>query len=225
MNYQLEIIGKTGLQFFGKMSASISHEIKNTLAIINENAGLLKDFVSMAEQGVPLDHDRLKTLAGAVQKQIGRADGIVKNLNQFAHSVDETITRVDLNDILGLVVALSVRFAATRNVNLESRLSAEPVMLQTIPFFLMNLIWLCLEYIMDAAGSGTSVELVTEKAEDGACIRFIPLASLLSASTDIFPTEREKTLLGMLNADFSADTEFKEFILKLPEDIHLSMDE
>ena len=37
MEIQWDIIGGEGLQFFGKMSASISHEIKNVLAIINEN--------------------------------------------------------------------------------------------------------------------------------------------------------------------------------------------
>ena len=43
MNNQWDIIGGEGLQFFGKMSASISHEIKNVLAIINENTGLIED--------------------------------------------------------------------------------------------------------------------------------------------------------------------------------------
>ena len=32
-----------GLRFFGKVNASISHEIRNALAVINENAGLIKD--------------------------------------------------------------------------------------------------------------------------------------------------------------------------------------
>lgn len=36
---------------FAKISAAISHEIKNTLSIINENAGLLEDYAQMAEDG------------------------------------------------------------------------------------------------------------------------------------------------------------------------------
>ena len=43
MNIQDAQVGLGGIQFFGKMAASISHEIKNVLAIINENAGLLED--------------------------------------------------------------------------------------------------------------------------------------------------------------------------------------
>ena len=83
MDSDWDIIGKEGLQFFGKISASISHEIKNVLAIINENAGLLEDFTLMAEKGRPIDMERFKTVAGKIRGQVGRADGIVKNFNRF----------------------------------------------------------------------------------------------------------------------------------------------
>jgi hypothetical protein len=42
------------------MTASISHEIKNVMAIINESAGLLEDYSLMAEKGMPIDPERLK---------------------------------------------------------------------------------------------------------------------------------------------------------------------
>jgi C4-dicarboxylate-specific signal transduction histidine kinase len=220
MESKLDKISETGLQFFGKMSASISHEIKNVLAIINENAGLLQDFVLMADQGMPIDPQRLKTLAEAVLKQIGRADGIVINLNRFAHSVDKTYTTVDLNDMVELVVALSARFAAMGGVDLIPKLSEVPVKLKTIPFFLMNLLWLCLEFVMDAVGRGGSVELVTEKAVNGGCIRFNTSASSVAVPTDTFSTEREKTLLDLLKAEFSVDTGSKEVVLKISGDIN-----
>lgn len=57
----------SGIQFFGKMSASISHEIKNVLAVINENAGLLEDICFMADRGKPIDTPRLKKNSGRCQ--------------------------------------------------------------------------------------------------------------------------------------------------------------
>jgi C4-dicarboxylate-specific signal transduction histidine kinase len=221
MDNELEIIRRTGLQFYGKMSASISHEIKNTLAIINENAGLLEDFALMAEQGgAPIDPERLKTIAGAVLKQIGRADGIVKNLNQFAHSVDEIVNTFDLNEIVELVIRLSARFAAMRNVNLNTKLSDGPVMLKTIPFFLMNLLWLCLDFVMDAVGSGRTVELVTEKVENGGWVMFSSPGNHFEAPQEPFPTEREKILLSLLKAELAADTGASKIILKFSSDIN-----
>jgi hypothetical protein len=44
------------------MTASISHEIKNVMAIINESAGLLEDYSLMAEKGMPIDPDNASRL-------------------------------------------------------------------------------------------------------------------------------------------------------------------
>ncbi|MBW1796913.1 MAG: sensor histidine kinase, partial [Deltaproteobacteria bacterium] len=152
MNNKWDVIGEQGLQFFGKMSATISHEISNALAIINENAGLLQDFTLMADKGMPLDPERLNSLAGKVIQQIRRAEGIVKNMNRFAHSVDESSKSVNLSDVVEFVAALSGRFASMRGVTVEPKPAAVPVTITTNPFFLENLIWLCLDFAMDAAG-------------------------------------------------------------------------
>ena len=98
MSWNWEVISETGLQFFGKMSASISHEMKNVMAIINENAGLLEDLTVMAEKGMPIDPQRLRTQASRIMKQIRRGDDIIKGMNRFAHSVDEPWRQVELND-------------------------------------------------------------------------------------------------------------------------------
>ena len=172
MNGQLEIIAESGLQFFGKIAASISHEIKNVLAIINENAGLLEDFTLMAEQGMAIDPQRLKALSQTLMKQVKRADTIVKNMNRFAHSADASLQTIDLNDLIELLVALSNRTAAMRGITLNPKLNQNPVTIRTSPFLLMNLLWLCLDFAMDAAGGDKVVELVTEKADAGIQIRF-----------------------------------------------------
>jgi signal transduction histidine kinase len=64
-----------GIRFFGEISASISHEIKNVLAIINENAGLLQDMIMMNEKGLPLNPERLSKLAHSISGQVARATG------------------------------------------------------------------------------------------------------------------------------------------------------
>ncbi|MEJ2223013.1 MAG: sensor histidine kinase, partial [Desulfobacterales bacterium] len=122
MSTRLEIVAETGFQFFGKMTASISHEIKNVMAIINENAGLLEDLALLAERGAAIEPQRLINMSGTVMKQVGRADAILKNMNRLAHSIDESIKTIDLNNILELLVALSDRFASMRGVDLQPRL-------------------------------------------------------------------------------------------------------
>ena len=158
----LDTIGEAGLQFFGKITASVSHEIKNSLAIINENAGLLEDFTLMAGRGKPIDPARLSVMAETVKRQIKRADGIIRDMNRLAHSIDHVVTTVDLNETIELIIALTARFAAMRNIQVDVQLPQNPVKFQTAPFFLMNLIWLCLDLSMSVSGDGKRIEIVVE---------------------------------------------------------------
>jgi signal transduction histidine kinase len=214
MSAKLEIFTESGLQFFGKMTASISHEIKNVLAIINENAGLLEDLALLADRAAAIEPQRLKNMSQAVMKQVNRADTIVKNMNRLAHSVDESIKTIDLNDILELLVALSNRFASTRGVTVQPKLNEGPVKLRTSPFFLMNLLWLCLDFAMDAAGRHKIVELVTQKTEAGIQVFFKGLGGLVGAPLKPFPAEPEKGLCGLLGAELEINTGNKEIVVR-----------
>jgi C4-dicarboxylate-specific signal transduction histidine kinase len=219
MGAKLEIVAESGLKFFGKMTASISHEIKNVLAIINENAGLLEDLVLMADRGAAIDPQRLKNMSQTVKKQVSRADAIAKNMNRLAHSVDESINIIDLNDILELLAALSHRFASTRGVAVQPILNEGPVTLRTAPFFLMNLLWLCLDFTMDAAGEDKIVKLVTQKTEAGVQVFFKGLGGLAEASLKPFPAEHEKGLCDLLGAELEVSTGNQEVVVRIPESI------
>jgi len=211
-----DIIGKEGLQFFGKMSASISHEIKNVLAIINENAGLLEDFTLMAEKGRPVDMERFKTGAGKIRAQVGRADGIVKHLNRFAHSADDFSGEIDLNELIGFVVVLSNRFSAMVDVSFEHMEADRIVPLNTTPFILQNLLWLCLNFAMAVADGDKKIYLLVEKMESGARIRFSNLRGIQKIPGDRFPSKKEMALLNALGARISLNEGEGELILLLP---------
>jgi hypothetical protein len=216
MSRDWEVLGETGLQFFGKMSASISHEMKNVMAIINENAGLLEDLTVMAEKGIPIDPERLKTQASRIMKQIRRGDDIIKSMNRLAHSVDEPLRQADLNDSLALMCTLSGRFASMRGVTLEQKPTSTQVPIITNPFFLQNLIWLCLDFAMGCAGAGKTVFVKAEKTDGGAKIGFSKLQDLANCETGSFPGERETALLQALKADLVIHKELGEMHLAFP---------
>ena len=219
MGVKPNIIAETGLQFFGRISASISHEIKNVLAIVNENAGLLEDYSIMAEEGMPLDPARLKKMASTVMNQVSRADEITKNMNRLAHTIDDTIATVELNEIIELFMALTARFAAMRAVKVELRLPASPLKITTAPFYLMNLLWLCLEFSMSASGDEKRVELVVQETENDVRIRFRRLAGLSAALLETFPSDPEMNLLALLTAALTTEPEREEVVLRLSKNI------
>ena len=219
MSAKIEFVAETGFHFFGKMMASISHEIKNVLAIINENAGLLEDLALMADQGASIESQRLKNMSQVLSKQVSRADAIIKNMNRLAHSVDESIKTIDLNDLLELLVALSGRFASTRGVAVQPKLNEGPLRLKTSPFFLMNLLWLCLDFAMDAAGEDKMVELVTQNTDAGIQVFFKGLGGLAGAPLKPFPAEPEKGLCVLIGAELEVSPGKREMVVRIAEDI------
>ena len=217
MSKQWEIIGNEGFRFFGKMNASISHEIKNVLAIINEISGLLEDLTSAAQKGAAIEPERLKALAGKIQQQIRRADGIVRNMNTFAHTVDEAKRTVDVGEILAFMAILSGRLASMRGVEVQITVSEHPVTITTNPFLLENIIWLILDFALDLADGKKAVHLTPEAVEGGAIIRFTGLDAFPEGQVSRFPADGENALVQALGGKIALDQDAREIILRLPE--------
>lgn len=209
MHIQYDSIGQSGLQFFGRVSASISHELKNVLAIINENAGLLEDLTFAAQRGAAIDPEKLNKTAQNFLKQIHRADEILKNMNRFAHSVDQFSQQVDLHEVATLVANLAGRLAAMRKVSLEVASPQETIALTTNPFLLENLIWLCLDFAIAATNAGGALTIATEKTAAGICLHITGIDSLAEAFPDKLPAGHQEilTALGInLVSDTATDT-------------------
>jgi hypothetical protein len=212
MSDYMESIGACGLHCFGAISASISHELKNALAIINENAGLLEDLSLMAGKGMPLDPARLKNLAASIGKQIHRADGIIRNMNRFAHCVDETVSSIDLADALSLTVAVSSRLAAMKGISLNLIPPQQPLCITTRLFFFQNLLWLCLKEIVERPTGQKEITLTATPCSDGIAVVFSPVDAPMTDSQTI-------DLLGYLKARQTVDTPHQKLCIILPSDI------
>jgi signal transduction histidine kinase len=151
-----DAVEREDLRFFGKVSASISHEIKNVFAVIHAGAGLLEDLSLLAAKGRPLEPEKLQQGSGSILRQIQRGDEIVRNMNTFAHSVDEDVRNVDVSSVLELMVKISQRLAAARNVRLElGECRSCPV--RTDPYFLEHLLFGVIELAVAHASSGSVV--------------------------------------------------------------------
>jgi len=210
-----DVAGEAGLQFFGKMTASISHEIKNVLAVINENAGLLADFILLEEKGVPLNPEKLKKISKKVMEQVKRTDGIIQNMNRFAHSVDETVKTIDVIDTVELMIKLSARFSDMVGVSFTMGSHFNPVKFMATPFLLQNVIWFCLDNIMNLAKSGDTISIAVENNGCDVLIRFFGISGLDGITNCDFPSEREKILLKALSGKLQIDNGAGEIILCL----------
>ena len=168
-----EIIDQYGPAYFGRMGASISHDIKNCLAIMNENAGLMSDHLMMAQKGKPLDIDRFSAIVLRIEKQIGRADGIAKSLNTFSHSMDKPEQQVDLDEAVGLVLGLGARIIANKGVQVNHTRAADTLYVNGSFFFLLLLIWSILENVTESLASGAVLNIFSKEDEKSQiCLSF-----------------------------------------------------
>jgi C4-dicarboxylate-specific signal transduction histidine kinase len=216
MTDKTDLIGEAGLQFFGRMSASISHELKNALAIIKENSGLLSDYIHMAGKGMAVEPERFEKIALRIDAQTRRADAIIKNLNQFAHSVDVPSKSLDLNEILSLLAALHNRPAAMRQVALESRPAESAVVVTANPFLLLNILGLILYHALHAVPAGGTMPLAVGLAQSEAEIRFEGLRNFPDLPSANFPGTHENALLTALNAKAIMEPEACRIVVRMP---------
>jgi len=166
MNNSPDVIGKAGLVFFGKISASISHELKNVLSIINESAGLLEDLTLMAQKGAILDPGRLLSTAKRIQQQVGRSDMILQHMNNFSHSIDRPLLRLDLRDLLTCLLFVTRRITDMKGITVSYTPGDTPMFITTAPFFLMMLLWHLLEVLIGQMGDSKIVACTVTKTGD-----------------------------------------------------------
>jgi len=155
------------LAFFGVVIAAMTHELKNSLAIIRENAGLLDDLAEASRDGIPLDPARLEQLAVRIRDHVGRAVGVTQRMNELAHRTDNPCGSVDVSDLLSVTVALLGRAAYLRGVTLEHATLETPARIETDPFAVVALVGTWLGRAISGADEGGKVTLAASLGPEG----------------------------------------------------------
>lgn len=202
MNINWDIAGPAGLSFFGKITASMTHELNNALGIINENAGLMEDLMLLQEQGIEVDPVKWITIANRITVQVERADGIIRRLNVFAHSTDGYAVTVNIGSFLEQVTALSLRLLAEYAVIAEVGSATESVEITTSPFLFLHLIGRCLEFSGRNADQDKKIRLTYGRGENDTA--FVLFSGLSLTGREIFPGSVDNVLLKAVGATIQA---------------------
>jgi len=164
------LLREQALSFFGTITASLSHEINNSVAIITELSGLQEDLLLGAEQGRPIDNSKMLELSQRITNQVKKGREFIKRLNRFAHTVDNAIKDYDLREVLDQLAALAQRFAFLKGVNLEASLEKESVKIRGNPFGLQQAVFICIRLVIDASNKDETISVTFEKEEQEAII-------------------------------------------------------
>jgi phosphoglycerate-specific signal transduction histidine kinase len=187
------------LEVYGMLSASVTHEIKNTLSIINENAGLIQDLCAMVEgdDGVPAG--RVDASMQMIANQVNRSNVIMKNLNRFSHSNDRIPDQADLSETVTLLVALTSRFAAMRKVSVTTDCESGHVITTNV-LTLYCLVFLILKTLYSLCLEDTTLLVSGKQAAGLLELRFVPEKTSSQPYLPDFPGEKEKMLANYIGA-------------------------
>jgi signal transduction histidine kinase len=213
------LLREKGLSFFGIITASLSHEINNSVAIIGELSGLLDDLLLGAQRGRPLDEKKLKGLSEKIIKQVKKGESTIKMLNRFAHSIDDPSKDLDLRQLMEEITALAQRFAFLENVRLETRFVEEAITITSSPFSLQQAIFACIEIALAVSEKDDVVTLTVDKDGTGAriAIESVSLAQADKVDSELsFLSILMKELGGTIEV-VSADGDKSHLILTVPQ--------
>jgi signal transduction histidine kinase len=205
--------GYDSLAFFGKVNASISHELKNVMAIISETAGLLGDLSEMARGGTPLDPDMLTSSTESIIEEIQRGFTIIRQMNRFSHSVDTPVESVDLMEILDLVIHLSAYLSFSGKTELSPCEGFKPIA-QTSPFLLQAIFYETLVYTFKHTGPAAEINISIQPT-DGSAWRII-FSGFNFSEFHVFPDLMTKAMAASIGVIIYADSTADQLDMDVP---------
>ncbi|MBW1749363.1 MAG: hypothetical protein JRJ37_01405 [Deltaproteobacteria bacterium] len=105
------------LASIGRLAAGVAHEINNPLAVINQKAGLVQDFMEMSDD---FAHKKAmgETLDG-IQNNVHRCKEITHRLLGFARQTDVKIEEIDINVVVREVVDFLAKEASYSQIKID----------------------------------------------------------------------------------------------------------
>ena len=204
------------LAFFGRVNASISHELKNILAIISEAAGLLNDLTELASAGTEANLEMLRNCSRDIGEEIQRGFATIKQMNSFSHSVDDPLKKIDLMDTLRMMSTIAGLLSYASRVRIDHSEGERPEIF-TAPFRFQHLVYELLVFAFRSAGSENEIEIRVRPGEDeGARIIF---SGLKPSDPVQFPSELTRRLAETLGAEMVAGPNCETIEIRMPQSI------
>jgi signal transduction histidine kinase len=188
---EMHHIKRKEVAFFGRITAGITHEMKNVLAIIQESSGLMEDVLDVTEGDAFPHKDKFIKSLDRIRRQIQRGIDITSRLNWFAHIPDHSPASLDLNETTEQMVSLASRFARLKNIVLESSPSDPALVIKSDPVSLGMALFESIEILLKAFNTGGKITLSPRKIQHK-CVLSIGYENADFPQED-FPTQISST--------------------------------
>ncbi len=152
------------LATIGRLAAGVSHEINNPLSIINENAGIIKDVLSMSDD-YP-EKDRILKYTTSIMNSVDRCSRITHRLLGFAKRMDARIDTINVKDLVNEVLSFVYRELQHRSITVNVTSNTEAPIIQSDKGQLQQVLLNIVNNAVDAVNDGGQIDINIEKTED-----------------------------------------------------------
>ena len=210
------------VEFIGKITAGVTHEVNNVLASIREISGLLTDILSITDEKSFPRKEKFQTSLEKIQNQVQRGVKLTSQLNKFSHLSDSNKTEIDLNDSIDHLIFLTERFARIKNVSLIHQLSNQTVTLISDPLKLQMALFICIAYLLNHLSNGGEISFSQEKKGNECLIgisckeEILNKQTIFKDSSSIEELVSLKLIMENLNGAYEFDELNTVIILKIP---------
>jgi len=160
-----QLVEAEKLATLGRFSVGVAHEINNPLAIINEKAGLMKDYLERAEDF--RDKERFSAMLDAIFAAVQRSRGITHRILDFAGQPGESPDAVDLNGLAREVVALLGQEIGSKRIQVRLDLAEQLPPLRSDRGQVQQVLASILLNAVEAVGDGGAITVSTVRKDAG----------------------------------------------------------
>lgn len=150
--------------FVGRITAGMTHEFMNVLATIGQTSGLMEDLLVLCRD-TPFPHqEKFQKVLKIIRDQVSRGTLLGSRLKDFAHSMDDDRSRVEINEVMEQVSFLTQRFVRLKKVQLNLGTLEAPHAIHISLFRLQLILIRCIECCLDHVTAGGNITFQAEKS-------------------------------------------------------------
>ena len=186
------------IEFFGKITAGITHELKNVLAVIKETSGLMGDLMDLTDTKSFQHKERFQKSLSTIQKQIENGVTLLTHLNKFAHATDKEKAEIDLHETVQEMTVLCGRYARLKNITLKAHPTDTIMTFPTCQISLQMILFSCIEYCISGLPQQNQIDISILQKDNGDYVIKFDCSDELADSGDISAEKSSPNILDKL---------------------------
>ena len=211
------------LAFFGRMTANLTHEFKNILAIIQESAGLMEDIMAISPLAKDKYQERFNNSMNTIKNQLQRGMEMASRFNRFAHAPDHNSAELELGETMVHFCTLTERFARLKHITLQAdSQKGQEIKITTNPLLLYMVLFYSLDACLSVLPAKCEIRLIAVKKDENAAVKIACTGQQAPSPEQFFTGLRQRSAWGelestaeQLNAELKCNTDDLCFYLIL----------